>query len=145
MTAFPDFITSISVRAGADNVWQAISSADKIKQWMLDEELEIEAGTVPGEHFIVKGNLHWVPFENRGSILHADPGRRFSYSHLSSLSGLADLPENYTIIEFRITPHKEFTMLQLRLSNFPTESIYKHVVFYWNATLGILKNFIEKS
>ncbi|MBL7930740.1 MAG: SRPBCC domain-containing protein [Bacteroidia bacterium] len=145
MKTFPDFTKSISVNASAEKVWQAISSADLVKQWMLDEGLEVEAGKMPGEPFTVTGKLHWVPFKNKGYVLHADEFRRFSYSHLSSLSALQDLPENYTIVDFEITPQTDTTLLKLRLSNFPTESIYKHVVFYWNTTLGVLKTFIEKS
>ena len=35
------------------------------------------------------------------------------------------------------------TELTLTLSNFTTETIYKHLNFYWNTTLEVLKNFIE--
>lgn len=31
----------------------------------------------------------------------------------------------------------------LSLSNFPTESIYKHLAFYWDITLELLKKLIE--
>jgi len=86
-----------------------------------------------------------VPFENKGFILHSNQAKRFSYTHLSSLSGLKDLPQNYSIVDFNIVSGSPETILELRLSNFPTESIYKHLVFYWNTTLGLLKTFIEKS
>lgn len=145
MKNYPDFIKSVSIDAGANKIWQAISSADFMKKWMLDEELEINVGSVAGDPFIVKGNLHWVPFENRGFVLHSDQGKRFSYSHLSSLSGLKDIPQNYSIVDFNIITASPGTILELRLSNFPTESIYKHLVFYWSTTLGLLKTFIEKS
>lgn len=145
MKGFPDFTKSVSIKASAEDVWKAISSADLMKKWMLDEELQIEAGTLPGQPFNVKGNLHWVSFENKGFVLHADRGKRYAYSHLSSLSVLPDQPGNYTIVDFEIVPETETTFLKLRLSNFPTESIYRHVVFYWNTTLGVLKTFIEKS
>src|SRR5690606_12479221 len=117
MKTFPDFTKSVSVKASPERVWRAISSAGSIKKWMLDEDLEIEAGNAPGQPFFVRGKLHQVPFENKGTVLHAERGKRYSYSHLSSLSCLPDLPENYTIVDFEIMPAAELTTLKVRLSN----------------------------
>jgi hypothetical protein len=36
------------------------------------------------------------------------------------------------------------TRLTVTVSNFPTETIYKHLAFYWNVTPVILKRMIEK-
>lgn len=66
-----------------------------------------------------------------------------SYTHLSSISGLKDEPQNYTIFEFRLTPTEGQTSLTFTTRNFPTETIYKHLAFYWNVTLEVLKKFVE--
>jgi hypothetical protein len=65
------------------------------------------------------------------------------YSHLSSLSRLPDRPESYSIFEFRLAPVGEGTSLTIAISNFPTESIFKHIDFYWRVTIGIFKRFVE--
>jgi hypothetical protein len=33
----------------------------------------------------------------------------------------------------------------LTLRDFPTHTIYKHLDFYWRATLGVLKQFVERT
>jgi hypothetical protein len=83
-------------------------------------------------------------FENRGTVLQHEPERRLQYSHLSSISRLSDRPESYSIIGFQLQPLGERTILTLSLSNFPNESIYKHLSFYWNVTLEVLKRMIEE-
>lgn len=40
-------------------------------------------------------------------------------------------------------PKEGETELLLTLSNFPTFEIYKHLDFYWNVTLPIIKTFAE--
>ncbi len=65
-----------------------------------------------------------------GTVLTFEPERVLKYSHLSSLSRLQDEPENYTILEFRLSPMDNQTTLILTLSGFATEAIYKHLVYY---------------
>lgn len=47
------------------------------------------------------------------------------------------------MIEFSLQPVQDLTILTLTVSNFPTESIYKHLAFYWNVTLEVLKRKME--
>jgi hypothetical protein len=116
-----------------------------MKKWMLDEEeIEILADWKPGSPIVIKGTLHGVDFENTGIILENIPGKILRYTHLSSISELPDQPENYTVLEFKLTQVENKVELELTLNNFPTESIYKHLVLYWNPTLEIFKKFVEE-
>lgn len=133
------------MNASAERLWQVLTLPQHLQQWMLEEALEFQVGQKAGEPFCVKGNLHGIPFENKGTIVKALPGKQFSYTHQSSLSHLPDTEENYTLVEFRLQPSKLQTELVLSLSNFPTEVIYQHLVFYWKSSLAILKNYTEKS
>jgi|GEM_PF-3423452 len=45
---------------------------------------------------------------------------------------------------FALTPGEDGTELSLTLRNFPTEVIYKHLAFYWNVTIVLLKKFVEQ-
>ncbi len=91
---------------------------------------------------IIRG-FHHVKFENKGTVLKFDKYSRLSYTHLSSLSQLADLPESYSIIEFILTPVDGQTSLTLNITNFPTESIRKHLEFYWRTTIFKIKESAE--
>ena len=134
---------SIAIKAHPSVVWRAITDTELMQKWMLDEEIEVSTTWRLGSLIIINGNLHDIYFENRGTILKIEAEKCLQYSHLSSLSKLADEKQNYVIYEFKLSPVSEKTLLSLSIHNFPTESIYQHLNFYWNTTLHILKDFIE--
>lgn len=111
---------------------------------MAEKEIAIVTDWKIGSPITIHGDWDTAAFENNGAVLKFDPHKMLSYSHLSSLSNLPDEIGNYTIIEFALTPREDETLLTLTLSNFPTESIYKHFAFYWNGTLVLLKDFAER-
>ncbi len=135
---------AILIDAPASKVWEALTIPELMKKWMYETEINISTDWRVGSPIIIYGYLHKLKFENKGTVLKFEPGRVLEYNHLSSLSRLADEPKNYSIFEFILTPRDNKTSLTLTLSNFPTESILKHLVFYWNVTLEILKRRIEE-
>ncbi|HEX5555360.1 MAG TPA: SRPBCC domain-containing protein [Chitinophagaceae bacterium] len=84
-----------------------------------------------------------MKFENKGIILKYLKERILSYSHLSSVSRLPDNIENYTVIEFVLTPLNKQTTLTINITNFPAEAIQKHLAFYWRGTIYNIKQYIE--
>ena len=135
----------IIIAAPSTTVWEYLTNPNLMKQWAGEPAMEIEISTdwKVGNPIVIKG-FHHVHFENKGKILQFKPTSILKYDYLSSLSRLPDVSDNHTIIEFRLAPLKNQTSLTLTLSNFPDESIYKHVDFYWKTTIQILKNVIER-
>lgn len=134
---------SVAIDAPSAKVWEALTDPLMMKKWMGDSDTEIEIITdwKVGNPFLIRGTLHRIKFENKGKVLQFEPEKNLRYSHLSSLSRLPDQPENYSIVDFRLTPEG---ILTITLSNFPTESICKHLAFYWNVTLEIFKRKLEE-
>ncbi|MGE5378975.1 MAG: SRPBCC family protein [Bacteroidota bacterium] len=135
---------TVQIDAPALRVWEALTNPPLMQKWMSETHIDIFTDWKVGNPIIIQGHLHSTKFQNKGTVLHFEPGKILRYSHLSSLSRLADEPRNYSIFEFLLAPLPEQTSLTLTLRNFPTESILKHLVFYWNVTLEILKKAIEK-
>jgi hypothetical protein len=79
---------------------------------------------------------------NKGVVLEFEPLQRLAYTHLSSISELADREENYTVIEFGLKAGAELT---IGIRNFPTDEIYHHMAFYWNVAPELLKKFVENN
>jgi uncharacterized protein YndB with AHSA1/START domain len=136
---------TVSINAPASKVWEYLTNPHLMKQWMGEPEMNLEITTdwVVGKPILIKG-FHHVNFENKGTILQYDPLKIIQYSHLSSISRLPDIQDNYSIITFTITPFNEMTLLEIHVENFPTESIYKHLDFYWQGTANALKYLIEQ-
>jgi uncharacterized protein YndB with AHSA1/START domain len=137
---------TIRINASVNAVWEALTQAELMARWMHDSEIEIVTTWEIGSPIIINANevSYKTAFTNAGVVLQFAKDQVLEYSHLSSLSRLPDQPENYTIIRFDLQPEEDHTLLELTLSNFPTESHYKHIDFYWTITLEILKRYVEE-
>jgi uncharacterized protein YndB with AHSA1/START domain len=140
-----EIMKTVAIHAAVSKVWDTLTTPHLIKQWMIDAELEVITDWQTGSPIIFRGSLHWIDFENKGIILQLDPYKAFQYNYWSTLSGLSDVPENYTVVDFALSPAEKETVLALTLSNIPNEVIYKHLDFYWTVTLDILKKLCEQS
>src|SRR5690606_15602797 len=134
----------IIINAPAREVWNALTNVQAMKKWMGDPAMELEILTTweTGSPIIIKG-FHHTRFENKGTVLEYTVDQVVSYDFLSSVSRLPDTKENHTVLRFILTPDENSTTLALIISNFPTETIYQHLNFYWNGTLMLLKKHVE--
>lgn len=137
---------TIVINASSNTVWDTLTNTELMKQWMGDPEIQLEITTdwKVGNPIVIKG-FHHIKFENKGTVLYFEPNKSLKYDYLSSISRLPDQPESYTVIEFTLSPLENQTALTLTLNNFTTESIFKHVSFYWRTTIHLMKNFAERS
>lgn len=135
---------TVLINAQPSEVWHALTTLDVMTKWMGEPDMDLKVHTdwKVNSPILIAG-FHHVKFENRGVVLIYDKERRLSYSHLSSVSRLPDKPENYSILEFVLTPTDNRTQLTLAIKNFPTESIFKHLAFYWKATVITIKGTVE--
>lgn len=133
----------VIIQATPDRVWRALTDVTLIPQWMSETEMNVETGWSIGGSIIIQGRWHKMRYRNVGKVLEFRPGRVLSYSHLSSLSRLPDLPENHSHLTFTLDPVEGGTLVRLTISNSPTFEIHKHLDFYWNVTLQELAQFVQ--
>lgn len=143
---YPPIQKSILISASPQQVWKYLTQPELMVKWMGEPELRIDVSGnwETGKAILIKG-FHHGPFENKGTVMQCDPGRLLQYSQLSSISNLPDVPGNYSIHTFSLEPQEEQTVLTVHIEQFPTETIYKHLAFYWEVTPGIIKTSIEKN
>lgn len=137
---------SVIIQANPSEVWRNITDPEKMKQWMAEPEMEVEIRTnwEINSPVVITG-FHHVRFENKGIVLQYEDNKLLKYSHLSSLSRLPDISGNYSVFTFVLNPVDHQTELAFSATGFPTESIFKHLDFYWKTTLELLKKFIERT
>lgn len=136
---------TVTINAPTATVWQMLTDPRLMQQWMAESELEILTDWTVGNPILIRGELHHLPFENKGVVLQFVPEQLLQYTQLSSISALPDQPESYAVLTFQLTPTATQTALTVTVTNFPTETIYKHLAFYWTVVLEILKRKIEAS
>jgi uncharacterized protein YndB with AHSA1/START domain len=135
----------IEINAPLQKLWEVITIPAAMKRWMGELEMNIEIVTdwIVGNPILIKG-YHHAKFENRGFVLQYRPAKSLQYNYISSLSRLTDRPENYTKVAFVLEPREGRTQLTVTLSNFPTETIMRHVHLYWSGTMAIIKKIAEE-
>ena len=133
----------IQIHSPASQVWKTLTDPKRIKLWMLDTEVEIISEWTIGSSIRFLGNLHGLPFENKGTILKYQPEKVLEYTSWSTLSELPDVPENYSVICFSLTEHEDHTVISLTISNLINYVILKHHEFYWGVTLNEIKKQTE--
>ena len=127
-------------------MWEALTKPEIMKKWMAETETEIAIITdwKVGSPFLIRSQIYRKMVENKGTVLQFEPEKVLAYSHLSSISRLPDRPESYVVFEFRLAAFGSQTALTVNVSSSPTEVIYKHLAFYWNGALAVLKRTIEQ-
>ena len=131
------------INTSAPNVWATLTEPGLINKWMLDTPVEILTEWREGGRLLEQGDLHGLPFENRGTILRFAPPNVLEYTHWSTLSIVADIPENYSVVCFDLQESQHQTLLTLNIGNLLTFEIFKHMEFYWKTTLHLLKEAAE--
>ncbi len=137
---------TLRIKSAPNDIWDALTLPEKMKQWMGEPEMDLEILTSwkEGTPFILRG-FHHIRFENTGTVLKYKPLTLLSYNYLSSISRLPEIPENYCVLTFELTPVESETELTLTVTNFPTESIHKHLAFYWRAAIQVLKKLVQQT
>ncbi len=83
---------TININAPASRVWEALTTPSIMKRWMTDAEMDIISDFKTGSAIVVTGNLHGIPYENKGTILQCEPSSVLKYNYWSSLSQHDDIP-----------------------------------------------------
>lgn len=118
MTSDNAFNKTVHINAPTSKVWEALTNPELMKKWMSETEIHIITDWKVGSPFMIRGDLHGIKFENKGTVLRFEPSKVLAYNHLSSISRLPDKPENFSIIEFQLAPMQDQTSLTLTLSIF---------------------------
>ncbi|HEX6738857.1 MAG TPA: SRPBCC family protein [Vicinamibacteria bacterium] len=132
---------SVTVNAPARKVWTALVTPEIVKQYMAGAT--VASDWSPGSPITWKGEWKGKPFEDKGVILAAEPGRRLQYTHFSPASGQPDRPENYHTVTVELAEQGGHTTVSLTQDKNPTEEARRHSEENWEMMLDGLKKAVE--
>ena len=134
---------STTIDAQAADVWQALVTAEAIKEYMFGTTVISE--WVVGSPIVWKGEWKGRAYEDKGLILQFVAERVLEYTHFSTLSGVADLPENYHVVTIELSAKDGMTYVALSQDNNPTDQAREHSERNWGVMLAALKRFVERT
>jgi len=135
---------STEVQAPPGAVWDALVDPQQIKRYMPGTD--VVSDWMRGSPIVWKGEYEGQRFEDKGTILDLEPGRRLRYSHFSPLSGEPDVPEHYHTVTVELTPggREGTTAVTLTQDNNDDASARDHAAAFWQQMLDRLKDVVEQ-
>jgi uncharacterized protein YndB with AHSA1/START domain len=132
---------SIEIAAAPPAVWAVLTHKDQIARWMGGAQ--VESTWQPGAEILFTGKLHRYRYQDRGTVLAAEPERLLQYSHWAALSQRPDLPENRSVVTLRLEPVGEGTRLTVDHEGIHNQDEYGHANYFWDFALNDVKNLAE--
>ena len=131
----------VIIQAGPDKVWKALTDKESIKKYFFGTEAISD--WVVGSSLIFQGEWEGKTYQDKGTILAADAGKLLQYNYWSGFSGLDDIPENYSLVTYRLSAELDKTTLTLTQEGFAGEEAKAHGEGGWTMVLDNLKKLLE--
>ena len=137
-------IKSITIQASRDEVWEALTDPEKVKEYMHGAEMSTD--WKKGSPIVWKGEWKGRSFEDKGTVLAVEPKKLLSYTHWSPMGGSEDKPENYHTVTYDLAGEDGKTTLTLTQDNNPTqEEADQMAQNNWGPVLEGLKETVERA
>ncbi|HSX06927.1 MAG TPA: SRPBCC family protein [Candidatus Saccharimonadia bacterium] len=134
--------SSISINAPQAAIWEMLTDPKLVKQWFFGTDLSTT--WEKGSPIVFRGEWQGKPYEDKGEITAIEPGKMFAYTHFSSRTGLADVPENYEQVAFYVNSGTEGTVVTVKESNLKSIEHRDNSLKIWQMILGNLKQTAEQ-
>jgi uncharacterized protein YndB with AHSA1/START domain len=134
--------TQTTIHAPAAAVWKALTSAETIREYMFGTQVKTDWRV--GSPITWHGNYEGKSYEDKGTILQVLPEKLLQHTYHSSMSGLADAPENYFNVTYELEENNDETIVTLTNSNLPDEKARDHAEKNWQGVLQKLKEVVER-
>lgn len=129
------------VRATPDRVWQALTDPDLVARYMRGSRVETD--WEPGSQITWSGEWEGRPYQDKGTILRAEPGRVLEMTHYSPLGGADDVPESYHTVRYELTGSGDRTTVDLTQDGCADEAQARQFSQSWQGMLDGLKDVAE--
>lgn len=131
------------MNAPVAEVWDALVNPEKVTKLMFGAT--VISDWEEGSPIIWKGEWKGESFEDKGTILQLEPGKKLQYSHFSPLSGDEDKPENYHTVTIELAEEDSGVLVSLTQDNCKTEEVRDRSKKNWKQMLTTMKELAEGS
>jgi len=133
--------STIAINAPASKVWDALTKPELIKQYLFGTEVTTDWQV--GSPITYKGEWEGKTYEDKGKVLQIEKEKLLVSTFWSSLSALADIPENYKTVRYELSAENNGTRLTITQDNNNSQEEADHSGQNWKAVLAEMKKLIE--
>jgi uncharacterized protein YndB with AHSA1/START domain len=132
---------NITVHTPASKVWEALTDPQIIKQYFFGSNIVTDWKI--GSPIYYRGEWQGRAYEDKGTVLDFQPGKRLVTTHWSPLAGVPDVPENYHTVTYLLREHDGDTEVTIEQDHNASEEEKLHSEQNWNMVLSGLKKLLE--
>ena len=132
---------TITINAPAAKVWKALMDPELIKQYLFGAE--VLSDWKAGSPISYKGTYQGKAYEDKGTVLKAEPEKLLLITHWSPLSGTADSPENYHKVSYELVTENNSTQLTITQDNNSSAEEQTQNAKFWQTVLEGIKKLLE--
>jgi uncharacterized protein YndB with AHSA1/START domain len=132
----------VEVDADADRVWRTLTDPDLVAKYMMGSR--VESDYRPGSQITWSGEWEGKPYQDKGEVLQAEPGRLLEVTHYSPLGGDDDVPENYHRVRYELSPSGSGTSVRLTQDGCASPEQVEQFSQTWQGMLEGLKKVAEE-
>ncbi|MFP3580452.1 SRPBCC domain-containing protein [Arthrobacter sp. fls2-241-R2A-200] len=136
-----DAVVSVTIGARREEVWQALTDPAIIRQYFLGTT--VTSTWRVGEPITYSGEYNGTSYRDKGTILVFEPPELLKTTHFSPSTGLADVPENYHTVEYRLAESADGTVITITQGNNTTDKEVEQSSGTWRLVLQNLKELLE--
>lgn len=135
----PDFVYVIFIRAGIENVWNALTDGEVTRRYWGHDNISSWEVSAPWEHVRCDGS---GTVDVRGRVIELDPPTKMVWSW--AFGADADKPEKCSIVTYQLDELGPDTRLSVTHSELePGSTMDKGIREGWPAVLSNLKSLLE--
>ncbi|XAS67182.1 SRPBCC domain-containing protein [Micrococcaceae bacterium Sec5.7] len=132
----------ITIDAPTSRVWSVLTDHDAIEEFMFGTDVVTDWAI--GGPIVWRGVWEGKNYEDKGTVLEFEPGRRLVNTHFSPLSGQEDTPENYHTLTWTLEDDAGKTDLTLSQDNNATTEEAAHSKGMWDQLVEGVKSIAER-
>lgn len=141
MTKGFEATATISIRAPAAKVWDALTNPVLIKKYLFGTDVVSDWRVGSPIHY--RGKWQGKKYEDKGIILAIEPEKLLMSTYWSSMTGKPDVPENYQTVSYFLETHGIGTTLTITQENAASAGDATHSAENWKMVLAGMKKLLE--
>ena len=133
--------TSTNFNAPISKVWDALTLPEQVKKYFFGTEMTSDFKV--GSPITFSGVWDGKPYEDKGTILEIEKGRKLKYDYWSNFSGEKDEPANYANITYDLDEKNGQTVFTVTQDNCKSEEALEHSKKNWEGLFAGMKELLE--